>query len=315
MGQLIVEIKDNLNYEPRPDGANVPLVVHRYSNIVLGVIKRAMALADEHGHSMVRVEHFITAIFAEPEARARVERLGYTDESDEVRRARLGRFAFPGDTSKREPSTVFNPSRRLSAWFSAALENVQQREPEHLTLIIDDFFWTSRDGLDPPTDELRSVQFVLKQYKRNRTQSFQQIAIERLGQIDSILTAGRTDARRGIGTVSSKVDRISTDLRGVVSTAAKIELVTLVLHKQLEIEREQTGSQYLSLHGRSKTINEDTTKITADTAILKSGIANLTTLLPTELGFTRSLYGMVLSFGVITGSCVGLVARWQLGSF
>jgi hypothetical protein len=128
------------------------------------VLRRAFDIADGHGQHAVRVEHFVEALLTEPDARIRLNDLGYAD-NNEARSQRfqlLSRGMFVGSEALSETLLY---SDRLRVWHRAAQKVAEGREPELHTIIIDDFIAAVSGDLMLEDSDLRSLQNVLARYR------------------------------------------------------------------------------------------------------------------------------------------------------
>ena len=269
-----VIIRNNFNWDQRPPPPDDPITINRYSALMVLVLRRARDIAERHSHHVVRVEHFIEALLAEPDARLRLSALGYEDNG-EVRAQRFQLLARPTFPAGEVPADALRYSDCLKVWLQAAQQVAERREPELHTIIVDDFIAAAREDPDLRDDELKSLQLVLTKYrKRSAPVLFRAEVTDRFDQVDREIEESHRDTVDRVEAVGRKVDGVSTQDAGV----------------RLQVAGEKT----------------DTTVIREDTAALRA-------LLPAELRLSSLLLMIVMLAATVSGACVGLLTRWQWG--
>lgn len=270
---MTIHVRDNFGWDRRPDPADETIVVNRYSAKMLRVIHRANDIAERHGQHVVRVEHFIDAMFAEPEARARLSELGYGDADEDLRKYRFQLLSRRALTGSAMPSEARVYSDQLNLWLKAANEAAGRREPELHTVTIDDFVAALNVDQDLD-DDLRGLQVVWARYRLDRASTLRAHLDGRFDRVERASKDARTDLGTGVQIVAGKVDQVSQQLASVDAHLVRVK--------------------------------QDTGTIRADTEILRE-------VLPQEMRISGFLMVLVLLSAAIGGACLGLVARGQVG--
>jgi Clp amino terminal domain, pathogenicity island component len=92
-----------------------PLVINQYSSDVVRVIDAALRLASAHGHSSVRVEHFLSALFGDEIASNELSRLGYEDNVEQRKKRMQLLAAAPANLNRPGAEEIARNSSRLQA--------------------------------------------------------------------------------------------------------------------------------------------------------------------------------------------------------
>lgn len=268
-----VEIRDNFNWERRPLFSDDSIIINRYSALMVLVLCRACDIAERHSHHVVRVEHFIEALLAEPDARMRLSELGYAD-NPEVRGHRFQLLSRPMFTAGEVPADALGYSDGLKIWHRAAQDVAERREPELRTIIVDDFVAAVQEDLVLHAAEPEALQKVLARYKQLPTESFRSESRRRFDQVDQNIRDAQVNINWDINTVGEKVEGVGRQVTGVSHQVADVK--------------------------------SDTTAILAQTNAVYAR-------LPAEMRVSAFLMMMVMLTATVGGACVGLLTRWHWG--
>src|SRR5215470_3005688 len=124
---MTVRIRDNFKWERRPFPPDDVIEINQYSGLMMLVLCRACDIAERHNHNMVRVDHFIEALLAEPNARMRLHQLGYAD-NDEARSQRFQQLSRTTVIGSGVPADALAYSLRLRLWGQAAQQVAERRD-------------------------------------------------------------------------------------------------------------------------------------------------------------------------------------------
>ena len=287
-----VHIRENFNWERRPSPPDDSITINRYSALMVLVLLRVGDIAERHSHHAVRVEHFIEALLAEPDARQRLSTLGYEDNS-EARAQRFQLLARPTFPAGEVPADALRYSDRLQAWLKAAQEVAEGREQELHTIIIDDFILAVQKNADLQDDKLISLQLVLTKYrKKNAPVSFREEVRGRFDKVDGEIGGSHRDMVSRVDAVGWKIDGASTQVGSHIDGVSR----------QVGGVSDRVGGVSGQVAGVSNQVSE----VKADTTVIRA-------MLPAEMRLSRLLLMMVMLAATFGGACVGLLARWQWG--
>lgn len=273
---MTVEMRGSFSWDRRPDPPDDIFVLHPYSALVKGVIYRAHDIAERHGEHIVRVEHFVDALFAEPDARIRLRELGYADDEKELREQRYQLLSRRSFAASVVPTAARGLSDLVKLWLEAAKRAAQKREPELHTVTVDDFVTGLNEDQELESPDLSKLQTVWARYKLPAVVPIRPHIDARFDHVDGAIGRAHADLAGRIGVVDGKVGGIASQVAGVSAQVAEVKI--------------------------------DTSVIRADTALLR-------TVLPREMRLSAFLMLLVLLMATVCGACVGLVARGQFGAF
>lgn len=331
MARVRVDILDNGGFTASGDGAEQVIVVNKFSTELAAAIRRATSIAANFGHPIVRLDHFVSALFSIEEIRGKLEDWGYRDADREQREDRFKKLASPGPAIGEPQSATLGPSKRLQAWLIEAETLAGRRAAEHRTTTLEDLFNAVSDTAELSNNaEVRTVHQVLRRYHQPVDVPFTEKAlskldglrdgvrvvddnVERVGAQVSGVNERVRDLSEQVGGVSHQVAYASSQVAQVdsriVNTDRKIDAIAIDMSTFHRETQSSLGSP------KSQGIEEKPSLRPSERFDLHSKIDRLAALLPTEMSVAKSTAGMLMISSILSGLAIGVLVRWQFGVF